>query len=313
MYLHYEQYSLTNGLQKIKTRTAALLAAAALVFAGGLGLALTSLSPAGAAVTTAVYDSMPDPLASSYPSQPYQAQQTAEFGAKIQFAAGLRNFEDADVVLNSWACETGSWNLGDCVTTPGSTFNQEVTLNIYDVAIDGTKGSLLKTVTQTFAIPYRPTANSACGNNTQWMNNVGGCQNGYNVPVKFNLDSVVLPDQVIYGVAINTQTWGYQPTGVDGPYNSLNFSVVDTTLITSGTSIEVFRAYAPTNIFAAEAGWGTQTPAVQFNVALPKPVSKDDCKKGGWATLYDSNANLFKNQGLCIASVQSNVKSKHNQ
>ena len=28
--------------------------------------------------------------------------------------------------------------------------------------------------------------------------------------------------EVIYGVAFNTQTWGYQPIGTDGPYTSLN-------------------------------------------------------------------------------------------
>lgn len=313
MRLKYLKYDVRNGLRKVKTRTAIVLSAFLLVFAGGLGLVLTNINSASAATTSAVYDAVPDPLASSYLSQPYQAQQTAEFGAKIQFATGSRTFESVNVVLNSWACQTGSWNLGDCVTSPGATFNQAVTLKIYSVASDGTKGSVLKEVTQTFAIPYRPSANSACGNNTQWMNEADGCQNGYNVPVTFNLNGVTLPDQIIYGVAINTQSWGYSPTGVDGPYNSLNFSVVDTPQPTIGTSLGVFRAYAGNgNEFQAESGWGTQTPAVQFNVTnVSVPSSKEVCKNGGWMNLTDVSGNTFKNQGLCVSYVASNGKSQH--
>lgn len=39
----------------------------------------------------------------------------------------------------------------------------------------------------------------------------------------------------------------------------------------------------------------------------PQPESKNDCKKGGWADFG------FKNQGQCIASVQSNENSRHNR
>jgi hypothetical protein len=34
-----------------------------------------------------------------------------------------------------------------------------------------------------------------------------------------------VPGQLIYGVAFNTNTWGSQPTGQPGPYESLNFGV----------------------------------------------------------------------------------------
>ena len=34
--------------------------------------------------------------------------------------------------------------------------------------------------------------------------------------------NVNLPNQIIFGVAYNTQNWGYSPIDIPGPYNSLN-------------------------------------------------------------------------------------------
>lgn len=42
-------------------------------------------------------------------------------------------------------------------------------------------------------------------------------------------------------------------------------------------------------------------------VAAPAPTNKDQCKNGSWQTLG------FKNQGQCVASVQSNENSKFNR
>jgi hypothetical protein len=46
---------------------------------------------------------------------------------------------------------------------------------------------------------------------------------------------------------------------------------------------------------------------VEGTISLPPPpsvpVSKDDCKKGGWKNLVDSKGNPFKNQGGCVSFV----------
>ena len=46
---------------------------------------------------------------------------------------------------------------------------------------------------------------------------------------------------------------------------------------------------------------------VEGTISLPPPpsvpVSKDDCKKGGWKNLVDSQGNPFKNQGDCVSFV----------
>lgn len=37
-----------------------------------------------------------------------------------------------------------------------------------------------------------------------------------------------------------------------------------------------------------------------FELNLPPPSSKDDCKNGGWKTLARADGSKFKNQGDCI-------------
>ena len=58
-----------------------------------------------------------------------------------------------------------------------------------------------------------------------------------------------MPNQIIYGVAYNTQTWGYAPIGTPGPYVSLNFGLSST-----APSVGI-------NPFPDTAYWNTQTPA----------------------------------------------------
>ena len=67
--------------------------------------------------------------------------------------------------MSSWACQAGGWNgsPSPCATTPGATFSVPITLNIFGVGPatsngPSTVGSLLATDTQTFNIPYRPSA-----------------------------------------------------------------------------------------------------------------------------------------------------------
>jgi len=48
------------------------------------------------------------------------------------------------------------------VTTPGATFSQAITLNLYNVGSGGSVGSQIATKTQTFNIPYRPSTSASC-------------------------------------------------------------------------------------------------------------------------------------------------------
>ncbi len=131
------------------------LAAGAAVVVASLTLAV---GPALAAAPT-VYRNIPTVLPGNVASQAFEATSTSEFGDLIQLAAGERTRVNlpVTVVMSSWGCETGG--NATCTTTPGATWNQDLTLNIYsvkDVAGTPTVDALLLTKTQTFAIPYRP-------------------------------------------------------------------------------------------------------------------------------------------------------------
>jgi hypothetical protein len=119
------------------------------------------------------------------------------------------------------------------VTPPGSTFNVPITLNIYNVGPatpygPSSIGSLVTTATQTFAIPYRPSADTnyatdclaEANANSEPVSNFAGtwfdaqlnqCFNGFLTPITFNFGHVVVPNSVIYGIAYNTSDWGAQP------------------------------------------------------------------------------------------------------
>ena len=189
-----------------------------------LGTAL----PASAATET-IYNSIPETLASNFTSLSYQAQQTAEFGDQVTLGGTNRKVDSIQVALSSWACETGSWQVvgaGSCATTPATTFNHPITLNIYNInATDATlPGTLIAKVTKTFAVPFRPTTDPVnCASGTQWFNGTS-CFNGFGFTIDFDFtaSNVVLPDNIIVTVSYNTQTYGESPMAIDGPYSSLN-------------------------------------------------------------------------------------------
>ncbi len=104
----------------------------------------------------------------------------------------------------------------------------------------------------------------------------GTCFNGYAFNATFDFGGLVVPEEVVYGVAFNTQTWGYEPIGVDGPYTSLNVGLT-TGAPSQGIDVDPatwFRAVGSAPVFAAapqEAGFGI---AVRFNTVPVAPGTK---------------------------------------
>ena len=171
---------------------------------------------AAAAAAAPMYDSIPDPLPGNVPSVGFQATQTAELGDHIRFAGTDRNLQSVTVTMSSWACQTGAWELGNCVSAPGATFSHPITFTIYEVGPSGSVGAVLASVTNEVTVPYRPSADPACTDG-RWRDSTGNCNNGYAFNATFDFGGIELPDdEVVYGVAFNTQTWGYEPIGADG-------------------------------------------------------------------------------------------------
>ena len=273
-----------------------------------------------------IYNSIPSPLPGNLASQPFEAQQTAEIGDRLQFAAGGRRVFKVTQTMSSWGCESGHWNSGDCLTTPGSTFTHPITLRLYNVGAGNSVGSLITSVTQTFAIPFRPSASIACGDG-RWFNTADAtCYNGFATNIVFDLGGVVVPGQVIYSIAYNTSHYGYAPIG-ESPscyatpagcgYDSLNVALEGETTV--GTNPAPDDAYWNTlwaggycdagaggvGSFRLDAGcWTGFKSSVKFT-AINTPATANDCKNGGWQNRTRLDGSTFKNQGDCVQYVNT--------
>jgi hypothetical protein len=197
-----------NG--RIPGRLAATLAAALAI------LVLAALA-AGAAGAEVIYNNIPG---KSLPALGFQSDSVSEFGGEVQFAGSARTSPTIAVELESYACETGS--VATCTSSPGSSFDWPVTLSVYSV---GSLGAPIARITKTFKIPYRPTESAKCPN-YGWSKGYGKeCNLARGTKIKFKLPGATLPAQAVIAVAYNTDTHGSEPTGEDGPYDSLNVAV----------------------------------------------------------------------------------------
>ncbi len=212
-----------------------------------IGAGVVTAVPAGAAAGPVVYSSMPSPVPPNVPSIGYQATQTAEWGDEVGLASHATPLASARALMSSWGCESGSWNIGNCATTPGATFSVPITFNVYSVDPGPAVGALLVSRTQTFNIPYRPSASVACagGDAGKWYSG-GTCYNGIAVPITFDFTSgpqVVLPAHVIWTVTYNTTNYGPHPIGPSAcsataagcGYDALNLGTNDSNSIGTDT------------------------------------------------------------------------------
>jgi hypothetical protein len=237
-----------------------------------------------------IYSSNPSPLPVSVPSAGYAAGHTAEVGELIQFAGTDRTLTGATIVMDTWAAES-PWETVGLSTG----YNLAMTLNVYSVDNSGVQpepGTLLASVNQIASIPWRPEASSQCAGNAT-VNNVGqflgsdsACHDGMAFLLSFNLSNVIVPDQVIWGLAFNTFTDGFNPVGVAGPYDSLNlgFNNLGASIGSApapGTAYlysTVGAAYADggsggLGTFRQDQNWGSYVGDIAFNgtTITPEP------------------------------------------
>lgn len=281
---------------------------------GGAFLAGALVFSTGPALAAAppVFSNVPAALPGNVPSIGFESNSVSEFGDLIQLSSGTdraRANLPFTVVMSSWACESGGAidntnppTNGYCTTTPSHTFSVPMTLNLYAVdhsAATPKTGALLLTATQTFEIPYRPSFDATnCTAKLQYGAYYYGwydaaaktCYSGFANLVTFVLPSGAdLPDELIWGVAYNTQDHGYNPTGVGGPINSLNVGAQTFKSEPSyGTDVEPASAFvnstwdamysdpaAGIGTFRDTGGWADNAPLVCIGVAcLPSaPVT----------------------------------------
>src|SRR5690606_24430878 len=97
--------------------------------------------------------------------------------------------------------------------------------SVYERGEGNEVGDLIRSKTETFQFPYRPSSDATCADPTQFKNAEGNCQNGQLKEIGWKLSGTTLPDEVVISVAFNTQTWGYAPVGKPTPADSLNFAL----------------------------------------------------------------------------------------
>jgi hypothetical protein len=163
------------------------------------------------------------------PSIGFEATQAFEFGNQISLTRSAR-IATVIVTMSSWACQSGSWSAHNCATAPGSKFNEPITLNIYqapatnpstqpDSPGSGLPGAKIVTVTKTFSIPFRPSANNTkcVGSEAgDWFDSkLGACFAGLANNITFSLSSLklTLPQAIVFGIAYNTSDYGAVPYG----------------------------------------------------------------------------------------------------
>jgi len=195
-------------------------------------LALAAMAGLPAWADTVVYSSLPAPLPPNQPSIGYEADSIGEFGDLVDLATGPAVLLSATVAMSDWALESdydshvGHTFGGSDISLAG--FTVPLTLTLYNVNGDGSVGLPIgSSYTVDAFIPWRPPPDPAdCGTgSTKWLGPDGNCYSGSLSTVTFELPYVSVPGEFIYGLAFNTADHGYIPTGVDGPYVSLNFAV----------------------------------------------------------------------------------------
>ncbi|HXP28240.1 MAG TPA: hypothetical protein VN804_00665 [Solirubrobacteraceae bacterium] len=174
-------------------------------------VAIFAIAAATAGATT-VYNNVPKPLPKNVVSEAFEATSTAEFGGQVELAGTARSNPSITAVLSSWACQEGAGKT--CHTNGGATFAWPITLNVYEVGAGNEPGAKIASVTETFNIPFRPSANNKlCAPNPEGAVGYSAeCFHGKVFKATFT-SGVTLPSKVILSIAYNTSNYGEKPVG----------------------------------------------------------------------------------------------------
>jgi hypothetical protein len=193
-------------------------------------VALTAAAASAMVSYTPIYNNLPAPLPGNVPSEAFEATSTSQFGGEVELAGPTKDTTRVTVAMSSWACQSGGAEDGSCVSANGAKFTEPVTLQIYTPGVGDSVGTQIASLTKTFKMPYRPSANATkCAGNGGWYK-MGSCFHGKLFKINFVLKGVTLPTKAIVSVAYNTSDHGAvpqrpqpcnsEPSGC--PYDSLN-------------------------------------------------------------------------------------------
>jgi hypothetical protein len=191
----------------------------------GVGVACSTGGQAKSTPPVVVFDSGPPAGWGHIPSEGFECCQVKEFGDEVQFAGSARRLTSATVTMVNWA------RHADYPTSPDNDgFMQGLKLNLYKVgpvvAGHPTLGALIRSVPTAVKILWQPDNDPNCPGDATEFYTTGQlgttCYHGIIQKVTFNLPKIPVPNQIVWSIYFDTETYGNNPIGVHGPYDSLN-------------------------------------------------------------------------------------------
>jgi hypothetical protein len=271
----------TDMIGKIPARSRAVVAA---LMAACAVLALTAAAASAMVSYTPIYNNLPAPLPGNVPSEAFEATSTSQFGGEVELAGPTLNSTKVTVAMSSWACESGGAEDGSCVTASGAKFSWPVTLHIYTPGVGDSVGTQIASLTKTFKMPYRPSANpTKCAGNGGWYKK-GVCYHGKLFKISFVLRGATIPSKAIVSVSYNTSDYGAVPqrpqpcnSAPNGcPYDALNVGGMEGAP-SVGSDPQPNSVYVSSTWTGAYCDGGAAgTGSFRFDPALPSCVSGYD-------------------------------------
>jgi hypothetical protein len=160
-----------------------------------------------------------------FAGQPMQAESMNEFGMALGLAGKSgKKINSVKLVFDTWyTAKYAAWSSDPRYSSSSSGFVVPVTLNFYRMDADGETGNKLGTITSNITMDWAPSYRGPSP--------TGDGYNGWAFSRTVDVSglNMVVPssENVIMTIVYNTQSYGPNPIGSDGPYNALNIGMME--------------------------------------------------------------------------------------
>ncbi len=230
-----------------------------------------------------VYNDTPSPLAPSYFSYSFHAQQLTALGNYIQLGGTSRELKRCEVVMVTWA-KAADWPALAAQNPAGY-------LHPISIALYGVKSNnelvFLTEANQQILIPWRPTTKP---DGSPYAFNGFAFRASISFP-----GGIVLPERVLPMVSFDTQFSGFSPTGSDGPFNSLNVASKNTHNVApvgSDLNPDAVLQIWNGSWFYPALGWHSSSAPMIRLIASSNQTTTPPTQAGSWratATVSDAD------------------------
>ena len=227
--------------------------------------------PASHSAIVTIFDNIPEPgqtnYNTSYTSIGYQATQTTELGNLVNLAGTARQLNTIKVNMVTYAgwADTNwtSWRDNHPALWNTNGYFHSLTMRVYQMTSSNTVQVLTSQTKTNVLVPW---AQPSGTNSITLSPNTG---QAFTLSYDFAAENLILPNSVIVSIGFDTQNYGDFPTGTNGPYNSLNFGVLSTNMITVGSDVNSndffwIKGNDPTPYFASASDYPGYAPMMEI-------------------------------------------------